>query len=136
MSLMRRMKRCIEVLVAVIATISAMWMLVAADEEKSATFTKGKFAVPISHEDVKAVWTARGYSEPKIQYYAKGWARGEHTHPVSLIMTIVTGRMEFVFGGQHFVVEPGDELFYPADMVHSARNLYDGTTQMMESYTR
>jgi mannose-6-phosphate isomerase-like protein (cupin superfamily) len=51
-------------------------------------------------------------------------------------MTIVTGRMEFVFGGQRFVVEPGDELFYPAYTVHSARNLYEGTTQMMESYKR
>jgi mannose-6-phosphate isomerase-like protein (cupin superfamily) len=44
--------------------------------------------------------------------------------------------MEFVFGGQRFVVEPGDELFYPAYTVHSARNLYEGTTQMMESYKR
>ena len=131
-----RMKRCSQVLIAVIATIIAMSIVVAADEENPATFTKGKFAVPISHEVVKADWTARDYSDPKIQYYAQGWARGDHTHPVSLIMTIVTGRMEFVFGGQRFVVEPGDELFYPAYTVHSARNLYEGTTQMMESYKR
>jgi len=129
------MKRLSQVLVAVI-TISAMGILVVTGEEKPATFTKGKFVVPISHEVVEHDWIARGYSDPKIQYYAQGWARGEHTHPVSLIMTIVTGRMEFVFEGQHFVVEPGDELFYPAYTMHSARNLYDGATQMMESYKR
>ncbi len=111
-------------------------LLMAADGENPATFTRGKFAVPLSHEVVKADWTARGYSDPKTQYYARGWAKGEHTHPVSLIMTIVTGRMEFVFGVQRFVVDPGDELFYPAYTVHSARNLYDGATQMMESSKR
>ena len=112
-----------------------MWLVVAAaDDAKPATLTKGKFAVPISHEVVQADWTARDYSNPKVESYAQGWSRGEHTHPVGLIMTVVTGRMEFVFGGQHFVVEPGDELSYAAHTVHSARNLYDGTTQMMESY--
>ena len=130
------MKGRSQVLFAVITTISAMWMVVAADEEKPATFIKGKFAVPISQEVVKADWTARDYSDPKIQYYPQGWAREAHTHPVNLILTIVTGRMEFVFGGQRFVVEPGDELVHPAYTVHSARNLYDGTTQMMESYKR
>jgi mannose-6-phosphate isomerase-like protein (cupin superfamily) len=111
-------------------------LLVAADEDTPATCTKDKYTLPLSQEVVKADWTARGYSDPKTQYYAHGWTKGEHSHPVSLIMTIVTGRMEFVFGAQRVVIDPGDELFYPAYTVHSARNLYDGTTQMMESYKR
>jgi quercetin dioxygenase-like cupin family protein len=53
---------------------------------------------------------------------------------VSLIMTLVTGRMEFIFAGHRVVVEPGDELLYPAHTVHAASNIHDGTTQMMESY--
>jgi hypothetical protein len=65
------------------------------DSGKAPTFTKGKFAVPISHENVKQDWAARGYSNPKIESYPQGWSRGEHTHPVSLIMTLLTGRMEF-----------------------------------------
>jgi mannose-6-phosphate isomerase-like protein (cupin superfamily) len=115
---------------------AAGYLLVAADEETPATFTKDKFALPLSQEIVKADWTARGYSDPRAQYYAQGWTKGEHSHPVSLIMTIVTGRMEFVFAARRFVIDPGDELFYPAYTVHAARNLYDGTTQMMESYKR
>jgi mannose-6-phosphate isomerase-like protein (cupin superfamily) len=131
------MKKRIQFLLSVFITISVMGLVVAAaDDGKQATFTRGKFAVPIRHEVVEADWTARDYSKPKIESYAQGWSRGEHTHPVNLIMTIVTGRMEFVFGRQRFVVEPGDEIFYAAHTVHSARNLYDGTTQMMESYKR
>jgi hypothetical protein len=44
--------------------------------------------------------------------------------------------MELLMAGQRFVVEPGDDLLYPAHMVHSARNLYDGTSQMMEGSKR
>jgi mannose-6-phosphate isomerase-like protein (cupin superfamily) len=115
---------------------AAGYLPVAADEEPLATFTKDKFALPLNQEIVRADWTARGYSDPKAQYYAQGWTKGEHSHPVSLIMTIVAGGMEFVFGTHHFVIDPGDELFYPAYTVHAARNLYGGTTQMMESYRR
>jgi len=124
-------------LVRLFTTISVMWRRVAAaGANKQATFIKAKFAVPISPETVEADWTTLGYSKPKVESYAQGWSRGEHTHPVHLIMTIVAGRMEFVFGEERYVVEPGDEIFYAANMVHSARNLYDGTTQMMESYKR
>ena len=124
-------------LVSLFTTISVMWRHVAAaGGETQATFTKGRFAVPISPEAVEADWTARGYSKPKAESYSQGWSKGEHTHPVNLIMTIVAGRMEFAFDGERYVVEPGDEIFYAANTVHSARNLHDGTTQMMESYKR
>ncbi|PYO33719.1 MAG: hypothetical protein DMD86_10260 [Candidatus Rokuibacteriota bacterium] len=59
--------------------------------------------------------------------------KGEHTHPVHIIVTMIVGRMEFIIAGQRFVVEPGDELLYPAHAVHSARNLHDGASHMMES---
>ncbi len=108
----------------------------AAQGSNQPTFTKGKFAVPVNRDVVKADWTARGYSNPEIRPYAQGWSRGEHTHPVHLVITLVAGRMEFVMAGQRFVVEPGDELFYPAHMVHSARNVYDGTSQMLEGSRR
>jgi mannose-6-phosphate isomerase-like protein (cupin superfamily) len=104
------------------------------DADRRPTFTKGKFAVPINQEHIKEDWAARGYSTPKVTAYPAGWSRGEHTHGVSLIMTLVTGRMEFLFAGHRVVVEPGDELLYPAHTVHAASNIHDGTTQMMESY--
>jgi len=41
--------------------------------------------------------------------------------------------MEFLIAGQRFVVEPGDEFFYPAHAVHSAQNLYEGISEVMSS---
>ena len=125
-----------DVVVGVVMAASAMVgpVLADSDGENQPKFTKGKFAVPISYEDVKKDWTARGYSNPKVASYSEGWFRGDHTHPVSLIMTLVSGRMEFIFAGERFVIAPGDELLYSAHTVHSARNIFDGTTQMMESY--
>jgi mannose-6-phosphate isomerase-like protein (cupin superfamily) len=101
--------------------------------EEKPTVTKGKFAVPVNPENVKQDWTTRGYSAPQLRSYPQGWSRGEHTHPVSLIMTVLSGRMEFTFAAQRFVLEAGDELSYAANPVHSAKNLYDGSTLMLES---
>ena len=106
------------------------------DADHPLTYTRGKFAVPINQAHIKEDWIARGYSTPKVTAYPAGWSRGEHTHDVSLIMTLVTGRMEFIFAGHRVVVEPGDELLYPAHTVHAARNVHDGTTEMMESHKR
>jgi len=101
--------------------------------EEKPTVTKGKFAVPVNPENVKQDWTTRGYSAPQLRSYPQGWSRGEHTHPVSLIMTVLSGRMEFTLAAQRFVLEAGDELSYAANTVHSAKNLYDGSTVMLES---
>lgn len=129
------MNTCAQVVVCVAIAVSMTGGLVLADSHGSnqPTFTKGKFAVPISRDDVTADWTARGYSKPEVKPYPQGWSKGEHTHPVHILITVVVGRTEFIIAGQRFVVEPGDELFYPVHAVHSARNLYDGTSQMMTS---
>jgi len=77
-----------------------------------------------------------GYSHPVVKPYAHGWSKGEHTHPVHLVITVVAGRMELLMAGQRFVVEPGDELSYPAHRVHAAKNLSEGTSEMMEGAKR
>jgi hypothetical protein len=124
------------VMVCVVLAVSVMGGALLADSQESnqPTFTRGKFTVPISLEDVAADWTARGYSQPAVRHYAQGWSRDEHTHAEHLIITVVTRRMEFIIAGQRFVVEPGDELFYPAHVVRSARNLYDGTSQTLSGH--
>lgn len=111
------------------------------DDANQPKFIKGKFDVPVSRDDVMKHWTARGYFSPEVELKSQGWSserpnrvRGEHTHPWNLLFTVVVGRMEFIIEGQRFVVEPGDELFYPAYAVISARNIYDGDSQMLVSY--
>jgi mannose-6-phosphate isomerase-like protein (cupin superfamily) len=129
------MHRYALIVVCVVFGVSVTIGPVSADAQASnaPTFTKGKFAVPVNRDAVTADWTARGYSHPRVKPYAQGWLRGEHTHPEYFLFTVTVGRMEFIIAGQHFVLEPGDELFYPAHAVHSARNLYEGTSQLMSS---
>jgi hypothetical protein len=132
------MNVCTRVVVYVALVISVMVGPGVAETQEShpPTFTKGKFAVPVNRDAVTVDWTARGYSHPVVKPYAPGWSKGEHTHPVHLVITVVAGRMEFLMAGQRFVVEPGDELSYPAHIVHAAKNLDAGTSEMMESSKR
>jgi mannose-6-phosphate isomerase-like protein (cupin superfamily) len=129
------MSTLVHVVVGGILALGVMVSPVSAESPEShqPTFTKGKFPVPISQDAVRRDWTARGYTYPRVQPYAQGWSRPEHTHDVDLVMTLLSGRMEFVFGERRVVVEPGDELLYPAHTLHSAKNISDGPTQMLES---
>ena len=81
-------------------------------------------------------WMARGFTKPTVKVYRRGWARSEHAHPYSLLMTPIAGRMEFVIADQRVVVEPGDELYYPARAVMLAKNLHDGETRILISRRR
>ena len=81
---------------AVVAAVMAVSAIVGPgladpDADHRPTFTKGKFAVPINQKHIKEDWAARGYSTPKVTAYPAGWSRGEHTHGVSLIMTLHRG---------------------------------------------
>ena len=69
---------CAQAVVGVLLAVSVMVEPVLADSHASnlLAFTKGKFAVPIDPDAVKADWTARGYSNPKVNYYAPGWSKG------------------------------------------------------------
>jgi mannose-6-phosphate isomerase-like protein (cupin superfamily) len=128
----------VRVVLCVVLLGSMMGVPVVADAQESnlPTFTKGKFAFPVNRDAVTADWRARGYAHPEVKPYPQGWTKGAHTHPVHLVMTVVAGRMELLMAGQRFVVEPGDEIAYAAHTVHAARNLYEGTSQMMESFKR
>jgi hypothetical protein len=39
--------------------------------------------------------------------------------------------MEYNIEGQRFILEPGDELLYPANATQTARNLFDGVSKML-----
>jgi quercetin dioxygenase-like cupin family protein len=47
------------------------------------------------------------------------------------VRAVLAGRMEYIIDGQRFVLEPGDELFYPANAMQTARNLSDGVSKML-----
>ena len=100
------------------------------------TLIEDKFDLPADRGVVARDWVSRGFDEPRVEVYQRGWGRGEHAHPYSLLMTLTTGRMEFIIAGQRVVIEPGDELFYPERAVMLARNLHDGDSRVLISRRR
>ncbi len=100
------------------------------------TLIKDKFDVPTDQQVVAQEWVSRGFTRPTVTVYPHGWARGEHAHPHSLLITPITGRMEFIIADQRVVIEPGDELFYPARAVMLARNIHDGDSRVLISLRR
>ena len=94
---------------------------------------KGKFELPLNTGEIKEQWEALGYRSCKISSKPKGWTsdrperhNGEHTHPEYVLHAGKLGEMEFIIQGQRFVLEPGDELYYPKSAIMAAKNLHDG----------
>jgi hypothetical protein len=110
-------------------------------DETQPTFVKDRFDVPLDREAVKQEWKGLGYFRCAIEGTEKGWTserperqKGEHTHPSYILFAGIAGKMEFIINDQRFVLEPGDELFYPKDAVIATRNLYDGRSQWFECW--
>ena len=97
---------------------------------------KSKFALPLDIVEIREQWKALGYQQCAIEGKVKGWTsdrperhKGEHTHPWYALFAGEAGKMEFIIQGQRYVLEPGDELYYPKDAVIAAKNLHDGHSQ-------
>ncbi len=91
---------------------------------------KGKFGTPVNKEAVIADWKARGYTDWANSLMATNQSDA-WVSPHNCLRTILEGRVEFIIDGQRFVLEPGDELFYPANAMPSARNLHEGNSKML-----
>ncbi len=101
----------------------------------------GKFKLPLNTDEIREQWNALGYVQCEYDGKEKGWSserperhRGEHTHPWYVLFVGKSGRMEFIIQGRHFVLEPGDELYYPKNAVVAARNLYDGRSEWFDCW--
>jgi len=63
-----------------------------------------------------------------------GYAAPRHTHPGEEIIYVLEGTLEYEIGGQPPArVKPGDVLFVPAGVVHTAKNV--GSTKGSELAT-
>ncbi len=94
---------------------------------------KGKFELPLNSGEIKEQWAALGYRSCQFEIKDKGWTsdlperhKGEHTHIEYVLYAGKLGEMEFIIEGQRFVLEPGDELYYPKSAVIAAKNVHDG----------
>lgn len=55
-----------------------------------------------------------------------GYVAPRHTHPGEEIIYVLEGTLEYEIDGKTSTVKPGDVLFVPAGVVHSAKNVGSG----------
>lgn len=111
--------------------------LVADNQDGAGPFlVKGKFELPLDTAEIRDQWKALGYHWCQFEGKDKGWTsdrperhKGEHTHPWHALFAGKIGKMEFIIQNQKFVLEPGDELYYPKDAVIAAKNHHNGRSE-------
>ncbi len=114
---------------SLMAIIAALALPRVVHAQSQPTFVKGKFDVPLDREAIKQEWKRLGYSSCQYEGKGKDWTKGEHTHAWYILFAGKAGKMEFIINDRRFVLEPGDELFYPKDAVMVASNLFDGRSE-------
>ena len=111
--------------------------LVAGNQDGTEPYlVKGQFELPLNTDEIREQWTVLGYRNCQNEGKDKGWTsdrperhNGEHTHSWYILFAGEAGKMEFIIQDQRFVLEPGDELYYPKDAVIAAKNVHDGRSE-------
>jgi len=63
-----------------------------------------------------------------------GYAAPMHTHPGEEIIYVLEGTLEYEIGGKVTRVKPGDVLFVPAGVPHTAKNVGSGNGAELATY--
>src|SRR6476661_1815153 len=63
-----------------------------------------------------------------------GYVSPRHTHPGEEIIYVLEGTLEYQIDGKPVTVKPGDVLFVPAGIVHSAKNVGTGNGAELATY--
>ena len=118
------------ILVPLVSALLMMAGVVEASAGEAPVFVKCKFGTPVNFDDVVEDWTARGYSNWSNSPKGMGWS-STRAFDHHCLFTVLAGRVEYIIDGQRFVVEPGDELLYPANATKTATNLHDDISKVL-----
>ena len=118
------------VCVPLLSILLMMAAIIQAPADDTPVLVKGKFETPVNLYKIAEDWKARGYSNWSSSPKEMGWS-STRSFDHNCLRAVLTGRVEFIIEGQRFVVEPGDELFYPANATQTATNLYDGVSEVL-----
>lgn len=92
-----------------------------------------KFSVPVSQKDVERDWAAQGFHcGAMIDPPGHEW--NNFTHEANELVTVVEGRMRFTLLDEAFELEPGDEIFIPAGVPHSTKNIGSANSKWFYGY--
>ncbi len=117
-------------LVPLLSALLMMAATVDASAGDAPVLVKGKFETPVNYDKVFEEWKIRGYSTWENTSKEKGWS-STRSFDHNCVRIVLDGRVEYIIEGQRFVVEPGDELLYPANATKTATNLHDGVSEVL-----
>ena len=95
--------------------------------------TENKFALPLSEDAAAADWQQRGYScNLFVDPPGQEWL--DFTHATNELVTVVEGGLEMIVDQVAVEMGPGDEIYIPAQALHSVINIHDGVSGWVFGY--
>jgi quercetin dioxygenase-like cupin family protein len=79
---------------------------------------------PVSERALRGRLEALGYRVDRY-VYPPGTFFGEHLHPADKVDAVVAGHFEIRMGGERIELGPGDVVFVPTGVLHSATVIGD-----------
>ena len=95
--------------------------------------TRQKFTEPVNLDEVSRNWKNRGYScDLFIDPPGQEW--NGFVHQTDELVTVVEGELKMTVDGETVIARPGDEVFIPAEAVHSVKNIHTGASRWLYGY--
>ncbi|EFN52459.1 hypothetical protein CHLNCDRAFT_138777 [Chlorella variabilis] len=81
-----------------------------------------KFSIPVSLKTVERDWAQLGF-HCGCMIDPPGHEWNNFTHDANELVAVVEGRMLFTLLDDSFELDPGDDIFIPAGVPHSTKNI-------------
>ena len=91
--------------------------------------------VKVNIKEVTKNWKKRGFS-CYTWVNSPAQRREDLIHTTDEVVIVLEGKMEFEVEGKIFHPNIGEELFIPANAIHSARNIGDVTARWLYGYSK
>ncbi len=89
----------------------------------------------VNIKEVSKNWAKRGFScDTWVDAPGQRWE--DFVHTTDEVVIVLEGKMEFEVEGKIFHPKLGEELFIPANAIHSARNIGDITARWLYGYSK
>ena len=87
----------------------------------------------LNQQEVSRDWEARGFScdlwiDPPGQYWE------DFVHSTDELVIVLEGKLEFEINGEISHPKTGEEIFIPAGVLHSVRNIGNSTARWLYGY--
>jgi mannose-6-phosphate isomerase-like protein (cupin superfamily) len=87
----------------------------------------------LNQQDVSKDWAARGFS-CDLWVDPPGQCWEDFAHNTNELVVVLEGDLEFEINGQISHPEIGEEVYIPAEVVHSVRNIGNTTARWLYGY--